>query len=65
MRGGTVARFYPKTQAGSALASERRVFEGLKKLGDDWVVMHGLRFIAPAHGKFPPRNGEAAFVLTS
>jgi hypothetical protein len=27
------------------------------------VVIHGLRFIAPARGKFPPRNGEADFVL--
>ena len=39
------------------------MFEGLKKLGDDWVVMHGLQFVAPAHGKRPPRNGEVDFLL--
>jgi Nuclease-related domain len=58
-----VARFYPKVQAPSAAASEKRVFRELRKLGDDWVVLHGLRFIAPADGKSPPRNGEADFVL--
>jgi Nuclease-related domain/Viral (Superfamily 1) RNA helicase len=39
------------------------VFNGLKRLEDDWIVVHGLRFIAPANGRFPPRNGEADFVL--
>lgn len=58
-----MARFYPNVQSASAPASERRVFEGLKKLGDDWVVVHGLRFVAPARSRFPPRNGEADFVL--
>jgi len=58
-----VARFYPNTLRADAPASERRVFDGLKRLGDDWVVVHGLRFIVPARGKRPPRNGEADFVL--
>ena len=58
-----MARFYPNAQSASTPQSEKRVFEALKKLGDDWVVVHGLRFVAPAHGKRPPRNGEADFVL--
>ena len=58
-----MARFYPKAQHASVPASEQRVFQGLKDLGDDWVVVHGLRFITPARGKSPPRNGEADFVL--
>lgn len=58
-----MARFYPNAQSGSAPQSERRVFAALKKLSDDWVVVHGLRFVAPARGKRPPRNGEADFVL--
>jgi hypothetical protein len=58
-----VARFYPKVQPASAPASERRVFEALKKLEDDWVVVHGLRFVTSARGKSAPRNGEADFVL--
>ena len=58
-----MARFYPNAQSASTPQSEKRVFEALKKLSDDWVVVHGLRFVAPAHGKRPPRNGEADFVL--
>lgn len=58
-----MARFYPNAQSASTPASERRVFERLRKLGDDWIVVHGLRFVAPARGRFPPRNGEADFVL--
>lgn len=58
-----MARFYPNAQHPGIPASEKRVFEGLKKLSDDWVVVHGLRFIVPARGKVPPRNGEADFVL--
>ena len=58
-----MARFYPNAQSASVPPSERRVFEALKKLSDDWVVAHGVRFIAPARGKRPPRNGEADFVL--
>lgn len=58
-----MARFYPNAQHAGIPVSEKRVFEGLKKLGDDWVVVHGLRFIVPARGKAPPRNGEADFVL--
>lgn len=58
-----MARFYPNTQTASAPLSEKRVFEALKKLSDDWVVVHGLRFVTPAHGRRPPRNGEADFVL--
>jgi len=58
-----VARFYPNALRAGAPASERRVFDGLKKLGDDWVVMHGLQFVTPAHGRHPPRNGEADFIL--
>ncbi len=58
-----MARFYPNAQSASTPQSEKRVFEALKKLGDDWVVVHGLQFVAPAHGKRPPRNGEADFVL--
>lgn len=58
-----MARFYPNVQSASTPQSEKRVFEALKKLSDDWVVVHGLRFVAPAHGKRPPRNGEADFVL--
>jgi hypothetical protein len=60
---GEMARFYPNTQSASVPESERRVFEGLKRLSDDWIVVHGLRFIAPARGKVPPHNGEADFVL--
>jgi hypothetical protein len=58
-----MARFYPNAQSGSVPPSERRVFESLKKLSDDWVVVHQLRFVTPARGKRPPRNGEADFVL--
>ena len=58
-----MARFYPNAQRAGIPASEKRVFEGLKKLSDDWVVVHGLQFIVPARGKVPPRNGEADFVL--
>ena len=58
-----MARFYPNTQTASAPLSEKQVFEALKKLSDDWVVVHGLRFVTPAHGRRPPRNGEADFVL--
>jgi nuclease-like protein len=60
---GKVAHFYPNGLRAGAPASERRVFEGLKKLGDDWVVIQGLQFVAPAHGRHPPRNGEADFIL--
>ena len=58
-----MARFYPNAQGASVPSSERRVFEALRKLSDDWVVLHGLRFVAPARGKQTPRNGEADFVL--
>jgi Nuclease-related domain/AAA domain len=58
-----MARFYPNAQSGSVPQSERRVFEALKRLSDDWVVVHGLRFITPARGRRPPRNGEVDFVL--
>jgi hypothetical protein len=58
-----MARFYPNAQSVSVPQSERRVFEALRKLSDDWVVVHGLRFVAPARGKQSPRNGEADFVL--
>jgi Nuclease-related domain len=58
-----MARFYPNAQSVSVPQSERRVFEALKKLSNDWVVVHGLRFVAAARGKRPPRNGEADFVL--
>ncbi len=58
-----MARFYPNALRAGVPASERRVFDGLKKLGDDWVVMHGLQFVAPGHGRHPPRNGEADFIL--
>lgn len=58
-----MARFYPNAQSASVPPSERRVFEALRKLSDDWVVVHGLRFVAQARGKRPPRNGEADFVL--
>jgi len=58
-----MARFYPNAQGASVPPSERRVFEALRKLSDDWVVVHGLRFVAPARGKRPPRDGEADFVL--
>lgn len=58
-----MTRFYPNAQSASAPQSEKRVFEALKKLSDDWMVVHGLRFIAPAQGRRPPRNGEADFVL--
>ena len=61
--GGNVARFYPNTLNSSAPLSEKRVFEALRKLSNDWIVVHGLRFVTPAHGKRPPRNGEADFVL--
>ena len=58
-----MARFYPNAQSVSVPQSERRVFEALKKLSDDWLVVHGLRFVTPARGKRSPRNGEADFVL--
>jgi hypothetical protein len=58
-----VARFYPNALRAGVPVSEQRVFNGLKKLGDDWVVMHGLQFVAPGHGRHPPRNGEADFIL--
>src|SRR5579872_1013088 len=58
-----MARFYPNAQSASVPPSERRVFEALRKLSDDWVVAHGVRFVAAARGKRPPRNGEANFVL--
>jgi len=58
-----MARFYPNAQSVSVPQSERRVFEALKKLSDGWVVVHGLRFVTPARGNRPPRNGEADFVL--
>jgi AAA domain len=58
-----MARFYPNTQNAGVPSSERRVFESLKRLGGDWVVVHGLRFITSARGRIPPRNGEADFVL--
>jgi hypothetical protein len=58
-----MVRFYPNMQNVSAPLSEKRVFEALRKLSNDWVVVHGLRFVAPARGKRSPRNGEADFVL--
>lgn len=58
-----MARFYPNAQGASVPSSERRVFEALRKLSDDWVVVHGLRFVTTARGKRSPRNGEADFVL--
>jgi hypothetical protein len=58
-----MARFFPSSQKPSVPASEKLVFDGLKKLGNDWVVVHGLRFIIPARGRRPPRNGEVDFVL--
>ena len=50
-----MARFYPNAQSVSTPQSEKRVFEALKKLSDDWVVVHGLRFVASAHGRRPNR----------
>lgn len=58
-----MARFHPNAQSASVPPSERQVFNALRNLNDDWVVVHGLRFVAPARGKQPPRNGEADFVL--
>jgi hypothetical protein len=34
-----MARFYPNAQSASTPQSEKRIFEALKKLGDDWVVV--------------------------
>lgn len=41
-----MAHFYPNAQSASVPQSETRVFEALRKLSDDWVVVHGLRFIS-------------------
>lgn len=54
---------YPRTLSEGVDESEKRVFASLAKLSDDWIVIHDLRFVVPAIGAKPARDGQADFVL--
>jgi ATP:corrinoid adenosyltransferase len=59
-----VARVIPGKVDPEATDSEREVFAALEtQLPASWVVLHGKRFVLPAHGRHRPVEGEVDFIV--
>lgn len=59
-----MARMIPSKADPEATNSEKEVFAALEKqLPASWVVLHGKRFVLPAHGRHRPLEGEVDFIV--
>ncbi len=56
-----MARAFPPSVPSTAPASERRVFEALSRLDDDWLVFHSVAWQGPRGQR--QGDGEADFVV--